>query len=147
MKKIYIIFTVVLSSLLITSCSTNHDDYDTDRESSVAFANLLELITVPFDANSIDFEIEFITSTVATTDREFQVTVNSETSIIDPENYSFNSMVVMPANKNRATFTFTAIDNSLSTSYEDIFLEFAPEVIGEITLVRDVNLKVRKAPN
>ena len=143
MKNIYIILTVVLSSLLMTSCDTDHDYYNTDSEATINFAELLQIVVVPLGENSIDSEIQFITSDISDTDRTFQVSVVSEETTIDAENFSFNSSVVMPANNNSATFTFTAIDVSLPTSFGDVFLAFESDVIGDVTLERKINLKVK----
>ncbi|MBV1924873.1 MAG: DUF4843 domain-containing protein [Flavobacteriaceae bacterium] len=143
MKNIYLILTVVLSSLLMTSCDVDHDNYDLDRGSLVNFVEALQIVIVPAGENSTDLEIQFISSDIVATDRTFQVSVVSEETTIDAENYSFNSSVVMPANNNSATFTFTAIDVSLPTSFGDVFLAFESDVIGEVTLERKINLKVK----
>jgi len=125
------------------SCSNaEYNDYDTERESIVGFAEALAIAIVPVEDNSIDIEIEFITSDVASTDRTYQVYVVSEGTNIDAENFSFNPSVVMPANQYYATFTFTAIDVSLPTSFGDVFLAF--ETNGDILTSREINLKVKK---
>ena len=123
------------------SCNKEYNDYDTDRETILGFAELLGIAQVPLGEQTVDIEIEFLSSDITSNDRTFQVYVVSEGTTVDAENYTFNPSVVLPANQQSGSFIFTAVDVSLTSDFGDVFLGFESNDTALST--GQINIKVR----
>ncbi|MFT6687285.1 MAG: hypothetical protein ACJAX7_000283 [Saprospiraceae bacterium] len=136
--KILVLMVVVFTTY---SCSEEYDDYNADTESIVGFADLLGIAQVPLGEETVDIEIEFLSSDIASTERSFQVIVVAEGTNIAAENYTFNSSVTLPANQQSGTFIFTAVDVSLTDDFGDVFLGFESNDLAISN--SQINIKVR----
>jgi hypothetical protein len=136
--RILVLMVVVFTTY---SCNKEYNDYDTNRESIVGFAELLGIAQVPLGEESVDIEIEFLTSDISSTERSFQVYVISEGTNIAAENYTFNPSVSIAPNQQSGSFTFTAIDVSLTSDFGDVFLGF--ESNENAISTGQINIKVR----
>ena len=141
MKNIARILVLMVVVFTTYSCNKEYNDYDTDRETILGFADLLGIAQVPLGEQTVDIEIGFLSSDIASTDRSFQVYVVSEGTNVDAENYTFNPSVVLPANQQSGSFIFTAVDVSLTSDFGDVFLGFESNEIALST--GQINIKVR----
>lgn len=125
MKKIYLILTVVLSSLLMTSCSTSHDDFDEDRETIIGFTlgAALELPIPP--GVTFNFPVTYYVTEASTADRTFQVIVVDEETTLTSDNYSFETELVVPAGEKVGQFFVGLTNNSLTDEFADLVIAFA----------------------
>jgi len=130
MKKINIIITFVALALFVVSCET-YDDYDTDRKTVVGFTSSSDNINnIPEGGERTrTFNDVLFASDMATVDREFKVVViptllpeaDPPATDTNPENYSFEAIVMIPANSQRGSFTVTGIDNSIEDERGEFF--------------------------
>jgi hypothetical protein len=130
MKKINIIITFVVLALFVVSCET-YDDYDTDRKTVIGFTSSSDNINnIPEGGERTrTFNDALFISDIADVDREFKVVViptilpeaEPPATATNPENYIFESIVVIPANSQRGSFTATGIDNSIEDERGEYF--------------------------
>ena len=121
MKKTYIILTLFLAALFVSSCSTNFDDYDSERPVGIRWmtAESAPLVVTPATGPTVTTEVEYWISGVSSSDRTFNVVIEPETDLA-PENYSFPTSFVVPANQDRGTLTFTGTDVSLTDEFQQL---------------------------
>ncbi len=72
----------------------------------------------------IVFNIPYFVSDASSSDRSFNVIVIHEETEVAAENYSFDSVVVVPANERSGTLEFTAMDISLTSEFAPLVLAF-----------------------
>lgn len=130
MKKINIIITFVVLALSVVSCET-YDDYNTDRNTVVGFINSSDNINnIPEGGERLrTFNDVLFASDIADVDREFKVVVIPTilpeavppATDTNPENYTFEATVIIPANSQRGSFTVTGIDNSIEDERGEYF--------------------------
>lgn len=130
MKKINIIITFVVLALFVVSCET-YDDYNTDRKTVIGFSKDSDNINnIPEgDERTRTFTDVLFVSDIADVDREFKVivipTILPEAvppaTATNPENYTFEAIVIIPANSQRGSFTVTGIDNSIEDERGEYF--------------------------
>ena len=141
MKNILHKTGVILLFMMVVACSKTYDDVPNDGKTIIGFTEDLYIISVPQGETSIDVEIEYLVSNTSPENRTFTVGVDADESTVSAENYTFNPSVSIPANQQITTFTFTAVDVSLTSSFEDLFLTFEDEegiIVGKTT-----NLKIK----
>lgn len=123
MKKINIIITFVALALFAVSCET-YDDFNAERKTVVGF-------TSPVDNNVNNIEIGgerertfnnvLFVSDIADVDREFKVMVIPTILEVadppyvstNPENFSFDATVTIPANTQLGSITVTGFGKSI----------------------------------
>ncbi len=130
MKKINIIITFVALALFVVSCET-YDDYNADRKTVIGFSKDSDNINnIPEGGERTrTFTDVLFVSDMADVDREFKVivipTILPEAvppaTATNPENYSFEATVIIPANTQRGSFTVTGIDNSIEDENGEFF--------------------------
>jgi hypothetical protein len=123
MKKTYIILTIFLTALLVTSCET-YDDYE-ERPTLAGFTlgNVLEL---PLSNSTpvINFNIPYFISEASSSERTFQIIVLADETEVPSSSYSFDSTVVVPANERSGSLAFTALNMDLTTEFQPLVLAF-----------------------
>lgn len=125
MKKTYIILTLLLTTLLISSCET-YDDYESPRKTIVGFT-FGTLATQMNPGQTIVFPIaQYYISDAASVDRTFQIGVVESRTGVTSDNYSFDSTVIIPANEQVGNITVTLTNNSLPTDPVDLIIAFMP---------------------
>jgi hypothetical protein len=124
MKKTYIILTLLLTTLLLSSCET-YDEYDAERETLVGFT-LGATLELPLSAANpvINFNLPFFATEASTSDRIFRVVVVASETEVASENFSFEADAVLLANERRGTLVFTAMNVSLTNDFAPIVLAF-----------------------
>lgn len=124
MKKLYIIFLLLISTLFTFSCET-YDEYEAERPSIIGFTlgGTLQLTITPNNP-SITFPVTFFVSESSNEERTFKVIVMDDPNGPAPENYSFDANIVIPANERRGIMPFTAMDVSLTNEYAPVELSF-----------------------
>ena len=124
MRKVYIVITLLMVTVLLSSCET-YTDYDSNRNAVIGFTLGADLELPLSDSNPvIVFNIPFFVSDASSSDRTFQVIVIEEETEVAEENYSFDSAVVVPANERSGTLEFTAMDISLTDEFAPLVLAF-----------------------
>lgn len=130
MKKINIIVTFVVLALFVVSCET-YDDYNPERKTVIGFASESDNINnIPEGGERTrTFTDALFVSDIAAVDREFKVVViptilpeaEPPATATNPENYTFEATVIIPANSQRGSFTVTGIDNSIEDERGEYF--------------------------
>ena len=125
MKNRYIIYTLFLATLLVTSCSTSFNDIDSDHSSIIGFT-LSANLELPLSESTpeINFPLPYFVSDVSSSDRTFHVIVVAEETELSEESYSFDAAVVIPANERSGILIFTALNISLTEEYTPLVLAF-----------------------
>lgn len=124
MKKTYIILTLLLTTLFVTSCET-YDDFEAERDTIVGFT-FGAFATGMNPGQTIVFPIaKYYITDVSPVDRTFQLVADESLTGITSDNYSFDSTVVIPANEQEGTLTVTLMNNSLSTEPKDLVIVFS----------------------
>ncbi len=131
MKKISFIITLAFLTIGMVSCDTNYDDYNTDRKTVIGFTGGSDNINnIPEGGERTrTFNDALFISDIADVDREFKIVViptilpeaDPPSTATNPENYSFESTVIIPANSQRGSFTVTGIDNSIEDERGEYF--------------------------
>ncbi len=125
MKKTYIILTLLLTTLLISSCET-YDDYDADRKTIVGFT-FGTFQTQMNPGQTIVFPIaQYYITTASPVDRTFQIVAVESLTGVTSDNYSFDSTIIIPANEQEGRITVTLTNNSLPTDPVDLIIAFIP---------------------
>jgi hypothetical protein len=122
MKK-FISFTIlILSVLVFNSCEDDATPFD----------------YVGFDAKSFDFGIDIggentrdlkvYTTTIASTDRTFNLSVIDEDTTADPESYTIPATVTVPANSNEGTISIIARDINITSDGKELALQLSTDL-------------------
>lgn len=142
MKNVKILIFLMTLAVVGVSCET-HDDYDSPRKPVVGFTALAQNINNISQGDSKEISVEVFASDVSSSDRTFNLTTvpieDTETNPpADPENYSFDSSVTIPAGERVGNFTVTGTNVSLTTdrTFFKITIENDPSVVagGEILI-------------
>ncbi len=149
MKKINILFTFVILALVMVSCET-YDDYDTVRKTVVGFtvpSKNINNIPVGGEKNTT---ADLYVSDMAAVDREFKITVIPailEAAIpefveTNPDNYSFDATVLIPANTQTGTITIYGYGNSIVDERGEFFT-LAVEGGGDVVSGGRITIRVK----
>ena len=123
MKKTYIILTLFISALFVTSCETDYDAFESDRGDTIGFTfGLLELGMNA--GQSFDLPVTYFVTSASSEERTFSVVVNAEESDMTSDNYSFDANVVVPADERIGTLFITVTNNSLPDEFATVVFEF-----------------------
>ncbi|SRX74612.1 hypothetical protein [Aequorivita antarctica] len=131
MKKINIIITFIILGLFVVSCET-YDDFNADRKTVVGFTKPIDnnINNIPEGGERTrTFDNVLFASDLADVDRQFKVIViptileiaDPPLVATNPENYTFEAMVTIPANSQRGGITITGIDNSIEDERGEYF--------------------------
>ena len=123
MKNIYRIFTILFVAIIVTSCSTDYDEMDSDHSDVIGFT-LSVTLELPLSASNpeINFPLPYFVSTASSSERTFHVIVVADETEVPAESYSFDGTVVVPANERAGTILFTALNNGLTNDYAPLVL-------------------------
>lgn len=144
MKKIKYIVSILVIAIL-ASCET-YDDYNTEQSTIVRFSDIIQPdppVSPPHNANlffkdgviTMSRELGVFVSNLSDSDRTFNVTFDAELTEVNPENFTFDATVTVPANQRRGSFTFTGNDISLTSSFQKVVLVFVDDAsyINEVS--------------
>lgn len=129
MKKINIIITLVALALFVGSCET-YDDYDTNRKPIVGFKTATGNINnIPEGGEKSRTFSDVYVNELADVDRVFNLVViptilpeaTPPATATNPENYTFDATVTVPANSHEGSFSATGIDNSIEDERGEFF--------------------------
>ena len=124
MKKAYILISLIIVTLFLSSCDT-YEDYDKERSPVIGFTLGVDLELSISEGNPlIDFPIPYFVSESSSSERTFQVVIVAEETEVAPENYSFDATVIVPANERAGTLLFSAMDISLPDEYAPLTMAF-----------------------
>lgn len=128
MKKINILFTFVVLALVMVSCET-YDDYNADRKTVVGFSVPSKNINnIPVGGEK-STTLDLVTSDMADFDREFKITTIPailEEAIppfveTNPENYTYDATVTIPANTRTGSINVTGFGISIEDERGEFF--------------------------
>ena len=141
MKKTYIILTLFLTALFVTSCET-YDDFEADRPTVAGFT-LGTTLQLPVSANNptITFNVPFYVSTASDADRTLNVVVLADQTTLTPASYSYESSVVLPAGERSGTMEFIAMNVGLTNEYQPV--TFAFETVAGIVSGPTADIELR----
>jgi len=122
MKKLYIIFTFLLATLFVVSCSTSYNDINSNHVAVIGFTSPdLEISVSESNPEKIR-PLPYFVSDVSSSDRTFYIYI-VETELTE-ESYSFESTIVIPANERSGLLLITATNNATLTN------EYVPLVLA-----------------
>ncbi len=143
MKKAYILISLIIVTLFVSSCDT-YEDYDKERSPVIGFTLGVDFEIALSESNPlIDFPIPYFVSEASSSDRTFQVVVVADETEVAPENYSFDASVIVPANERTGTLLFSAMNISLPDEFAPLTLAF--EETSEVTSGARLNLFLRSS--
>ena len=124
MKKTYIILTLFLTALFVTSCET-YDDYEENRPTVAGFT-LGTTLQLPVSAGNptITFNVPYYVSTSSDSDRTLNIVLVSEQTTAPSSSYSYESSVVLPAGERAGTMEFIAMNVGLTNEYQPVTFSF-----------------------
>jgi hypothetical protein len=118
MKKILTLFTILTSVILFTNCEKNDD---TPAITEINYVGLESDFQVGVDPNgSATEEVTIATSQTSSSDRTFNLAVDTDLTTADPSAYSVPASVTVPANSNIGTFNIEVIGPNVDPSGLDI---------------------------
>lgn len=119
MNKLKYIITILAIAVIAVSCET-HDDFDENRLPVVGLTSAVggPNAIVPV-GGTLDKQINVFVSDIASEERSFSVTVNSEITELGSENYTIGQAVV-PANERAGVLTVTFSDVSLTSTFQPV---------------------------
>lgn len=140
MKKTYIIVTLFIATLFVSSCTTSYNDFDAERGAAIGFT-LGAALELPFSSSGqvINFPIPYFVSDISSSDRTFQIII--EESEVASENYSIETTVVVPANERSGTVVFTGTNVSLTPEFQTLVLAF--EATDGVTSGKRATIRLR----
>ncbi len=118
MKKIKFLILILTLAVVAVSCES-YDDYDTPRETIAGFISASKNINRIPEGGTKTETLDIFVSSASSEERTFTIEVvpvpNPEENIpTDPENYTFDSTVTIPANERSGSISVTGIDVSIS---------------------------------
>ncbi len=128
MKTIKYIFIVVLTITFI-SCDKGGEEvfFDGDNgQTLISFRNTTEDLPIVIDDEG-SVEIIFDVTTRSSSDRTFEIEIVSDESTANPDSYSFNSTITIPANEYNASLTINGVDNDVDISPETLVLRIVEQ--------------------
>lgn len=124
MKKIVYLLAAVA---LLSACDPHENPIYDNVNGGTYLAFSRGSLDVPVDIDTGNFsraqEITVNVSTISDTDRTYSVSVDEESSTVDPSNYQLPQTVTIPANSYNGTFTIGFQDATLETTAELLVLE------------------------
>lgn len=149
MKKFNILITLVVLSLFVVSCES-YDDFDADRKTVVGFTVAEKNINNIPEGGERSSTLDLFVSDISAEDRDFRIvvipTILTDPEIqteTNPENYSFDEFVTIPANTNRGEITVTGIDISIEDP-EGEYFSLAVEGGGNTVSGGRVTIRLRQ---
>lgn len=140
MKKLLTILTIMLGVCLFTNCEEN-DETPAILEINYVGFEARPLIGVDPTANVTE-EIKVATSNTASSDRTFNILVNTDLTSADASAYLVPSSVIVPANSNLGTFDLGIVGPNVDPSGNDILaLDFVSQDGLRIGATMQINLK------
>ncbi|OIQ28712.1 MAG: hypothetical protein BM564_08030 [Bacteroidetes bacterium MedPE-SWsnd-G2] len=115
---------LIVLALLFTACGDFEPVvYDPATGQTLAYfsdttSNLEVLVD---DSGAVTIEVS--STTLSTSDRQINISVNEELSTANAENYAVPATAVIPANEYSGTFVVTGVDVSVETTTESIVLQ------------------------
>lgn len=149
MKKINILITFIAIALIVASCET-YDDYDQDRKTVAGFVqNSRNINSVPTGSYK-DITVDIFVSDVSNADRQFNIVAIP--AILDPsavppqvetnpDNYTFDSTVTIPANTREGSITISGTNSSISNDEE--YFSLAVEGTGNVVSGQTITVRLR----
>ncbi|MCB0464329.1 MAG: hypothetical protein KDC78_01460 [Aequorivita sp.] len=140
MKKLNILITFLSIAILAVSCET-YDDYNTERKTVAGFNLPTKNINNIPEGGSKSSTIDIFVSDLSTVDRTFtiedMVSTSDEFPATAPDNYTFDSTVVVPAGERFGTITVTGEDNSITDerSYFILKVQASTDVVSGGTVL------------
>ncbi len=149
MKNFRIIYLIGLITILFSACET-YDEYAVERDTVAGFSKKSNNINnVPTGTGNVkSIEVALFVSDVSNVDRQFNIvkvpTILDLTTIppqveTNPENYSFDSTVTIPANSRTGVITVSGTNISMvnKKEYFSLGVEGSENVIsGSLTTIR-----------
>ncbi|MBT0606604.1 hypothetical protein [Aequorivita echinoideorum] len=140
MKNIKFAIILFAVAILNQSCET-YDDYNTDRPTNIGFVTTEIALVSLSEGQSQTRPANVYINNVADVDRTFNVVVYNEfnSTTTSPENYSFDSTVLIPAGSHDGTINITITDVSLTpetTEFLTLAIEENPDYVsgGRVTV-------------
>ncbi|MCC1483941.1 hypothetical protein [Winogradskyella immobilis] len=123
-KNIYKLFILCILSLSFTGCDEDLIVFDVDNgQTLVAFASASA--DLPIEINSTgSVSIPINSTTRSSSDRTIMISVDPS-STANPNAYSFNSQVVIPANEFTGTLVINGVDDMVETTPESLVLSLS----------------------
>ena len=140
MKKIKILFSVLVLVLFVTSCES-YDDYDTSRPEVAGFQAPSKNLKVP-NGGTKGLTLDIYVTDLSSQERTFTVSAVASLSQVDPENYQLDANFIIPANEHVGQFTMTGIDVSLTSEKEELVLQVDPK--GDVISGSRIIIKMYK---
>ena len=142
MKNITKLITILTVLMIVTSCSTNYDDFNSVRNDTIGFT-ISATLELPLSQNNpeINFPLSYFVSTSSSEERTFNVVVVEDESDLPSESYSFDASVVVPANERSGILVFSAYNINLTNEYRPLVLEF--ESSSEVTSGNRMNIALK----
>lgn len=149
MKKINILITIIAIALTVGSCET-YDDYDQDRKTVAGFVqNSRNINNVPTGSYK-DITVDIFVSDVSNSDRQFNIVAIP--AILDPsavppqvetnpDNYTFDSTVTIPANTREGSITISGTNSSISNDEE--YFSLAVEGTENVVSGQTITVRLR----
>lgn len=140
MKKILLLLTAMFSLVLLTNCEENEETPAILEINYVGFESK-PLIGVDPTSNATE-EIKVATSNTTSTDRTFNIVVNTALTSADASAYTVPLSVTVPANSNIGTFNLDLVGPNINSSGSDILaLDFVSQEGLSIGETMQINLK------
>jgi len=142
MKKINIIVTFFIASLMVLSCSTDFNNVNSDHTDVIGFSSPDKRIPVSENSPEITVSINFFVSNMSSSERTFNLTVVEEETELLEATYSFDAFVVVPANERSGSLMFTALnDSSLTNDFQPMVIAF--EGTSEISSGNSITVEIK----
>lgn len=118
-NKIFKLLFTTAILIFASSCEkTESKIYDGGQSLAYFNTSSAALEVVINDVGTVDVPVG--SSTLSASDRTVTISLVEDSSTAAAENYSFNSTVVIPANKYFGAFTISGVDNSVETTAETL---------------------------
>ncbi|WP_459212898.1 hypothetical protein [Aquimarina rhabdastrellae] len=124
MKTIKKIFISALAIISFISCDKGGEEVIFDGNNGqtlISFRKTVEDLPIVIDDEG-SVEIILDVTTRSSSDRTFEVEILSDESTANPDSYSFNSTVTIPANEYNAILTINGVDNDVEITPETLVL-------------------------
>lgn len=140
LKYLFLILTIAFTSV---ACET-YDDYNVDRETVVGFTRRnLNINRIGDTGSTKDAQVTIFASEASSVDRTFNITdiqIDNPDEFLptDPENFTYDSTVFIPAGELTGVITVTGINVTLTSerTHFRLIVEESPGVVrgSEITI-------------
>ena len=118
MKKIISLFAILMVVFIFTNCEKNDD---TPAITEIDYVGLESDFLIGVDpSGTATEEVTIATSQISSSDRTFNIAVDTDLTTADPSAYSVPASVTVPANTNIGTFNVEVIGPNVNPSGLDI---------------------------